>query len=119
MTAAVSLGCFSPKKICSILAVISFSFFALHCASEALINFGGVSERFYQDFFDSINLDEEFNLTAIYSGLLLCMSSFLLVLAKNIIHSLMLDALLLHCVSHSGKPSSTVALQFPLREKGA
>ena len=78
MTAAVSLGCFSPKKICSILAFISFSFFALHCASEALINFGGISERFYQDFFDAINLDEEFNLTAIYSGMLLCVSSFLL-----------------------------------------
>ena len=80
MTAAVSLGCFSPKKICSILAYISLSFFALHCASEALINyfFWGVSERFYQDFFDAINLDEELNLTAIYSGVLLYVSSFLL-----------------------------------------
>ena len=79
MTAAVSLGCFSPKKICSILAVISFGFFALHCTSEALINFlGGGSERFCQDFFDAINLDEEFNLTAIYSDVLLCVSSFLL-----------------------------------------
>ena len=78
MTAKVSFGCFSPKKICSVLAVISFSFFALHCASEALINFGGVSEKFYQDFFDAINLDEEFNLTAIYSGVLLYVSSFLL-----------------------------------------
>ena len=55
-----------------------FKFFALHCTSEALIHFGGVSERFYQDFFDAINLDEEFNLTAIYSGFLLYASSFLL-----------------------------------------
>ena len=78
MAAKISLGCFSPKKICSVLAIISFSFFALHCTSEALINFGGVSESFYQDFFDAINLDEEFNLTAIYSGVLLCVSSFLL-----------------------------------------
>ena len=35
----------------------------MHCASEVLIHFGGVSEKFYQDFFDAINLDEEFNLT--------------------------------------------------------
>ena len=77
-SADVSLGCASPRKICSVLAAISLSFFALHCASEALINFGGVSEKFYQDFFDAINLDEEFNLTAIYSGLLLYASSFLL-----------------------------------------
>ena len=55
-----------------------FKFFVLHCASEVLIHFGGVSEKFYQDFFDAINLDEEFNLTAIYSGVLLCASSFLL-----------------------------------------
>ena len=40
--------------------------------------FLGGSKRFYQDFFDAINLDEEFNLTAIYSGVLLCVSSFLL-----------------------------------------
>ena len=78
MAARFSLGCSSPRKICSVLAIISLSFFALHCASEALIHFGGVSERFYQDFFDAINLDEEFNLTAIYSGLLLYASSFLL-----------------------------------------
>ena len=55
-----------------------FKFFVLHCASEVLIHFGGVSEKFYQDFFDAINLDEEFNLTAIYSGVLLYASSFLL-----------------------------------------
>ena len=74
----VSLVCASPRQICSSLAIISISFFVLHCASEALINFGGVSEKFYQDFFDAINLDEEFNLTAIYSGLLLYASSFVL-----------------------------------------
>ena len=45
---------------------------------QALIHFGGVSEKFYQDFFDAINLDEEFNLTAIYSGALLYATSFLL-----------------------------------------
>ena len=78
MSVNVSLGSASPRKICSVLATIALSFFALRCASEALINFGGVSEKFYQDFFDAINLDEEFNLTAIYSGLLLCASSFLL-----------------------------------------
>ena len=60
------------------MVIISLSFFVLHCASEALIHFAGVSEKFYQDFFDAINLDEEFNLTAIYSGLLLYASSFLL-----------------------------------------
>ena len=74
----ISLGCATPRKICSSLAAISFSFFVLHCASELLIHFGGVSEKFYQDFFDAINLDEEFNLTAIYSGVLLYASSFLL-----------------------------------------
>ena len=78
MSAKISLGCSSPRKICSVLAIISLSFFALHCASEALIHFGGVSEKFYQDFFDAINLDEEFNLTAIYSGVLLYVASFLL-----------------------------------------
>ena len=78
MAARVSLGCSNPRKICSVLAIISLSFFVLHCASEALIHFGGVSEKFYQDFFDAINLDEEFNLTAIYSGLLLYAASFLL-----------------------------------------
>lgn len=54
------------------------TFFVLHCVSEALINFAQVRENFYQDFFDAINLDEEFNLTALYSGLLLGMASFLL-----------------------------------------
>ena len=78
MSANVSLGCASPRKICSFLAAISLSFFVLHCASEVLIHFGGVSEKFYQDFFDAINLDEEFNLTAIYSGVLLYASYFLL-----------------------------------------
>ena len=78
MSTKVSLGCASPRQICSFLAAISLSFFALHCVSEALIHFGGVSEKFYQDFFDAINLDEEFNLTALYSGMLLYASSFLL-----------------------------------------
>lgn len=78
MSEKISLGHASPRQICSFLCKISLSFFALHCASEALIHFAGVSESFYQDFFDAINLDEEFNLTAIYSGLLLYASSFLL-----------------------------------------
>ena len=78
MSAKVSLWRVSPRQICSFLAIIALSFFVLHCASEALIHFAGVSEKFYQDFFDAINLDEEFNLTAIYSGLLLYASSFLL-----------------------------------------
>ena len=78
MSAKVSLWRASPRQICSFLVIISLSFFVLHCASEALIHFAGVSEKFYQDFFDAINLDEEFNLTAIYSGLLLYASSFLL-----------------------------------------
>ena len=78
MSVKVSLWRVSPRQICSFLAMISLSFFVLHCASEALIHFAGVSEKFYQDFFDAINLDEEFNLTAIYSGLLLYASSFLL-----------------------------------------
>ena len=78
MSAKVSLWRVSPRQICSFLVIISLSFFVLHCASEALIHFAGVSEKFYQDFFDAINLDEEFNLTAIYSGLLLYASSFLL-----------------------------------------
>ena len=46
--------------------------------SQALIHYVGISDKFYQDFFDAINLDEEFNLTAIYSGMLLYLSSFLL-----------------------------------------
>ena len=50
----------------------------MHCLSEALINFAQVRENFYQDFFDAINLDEEFNLTAFYSGMLLGIASFLL-----------------------------------------
>ena len=78
MSTKVSLGCASPLQICSFLSMISISFFILHCTSEALIHFGGVSEKFYQDFFDAINLDEEFNLTAIYSGALLYASSFVL-----------------------------------------
>ena len=78
MSAKVSLWRVSPRQICSFLVIIALSFFVLHCASEALIHFAGVSEKFYQDFFDAINLDEEFNLTAIYSGLLLYASSFLL-----------------------------------------
>ena len=78
MGAKVSLWRVSPRQICSFLVIIALSFFVLHCASEALIHFAGVSEKFYQDFFDAINLDEEFNLTAIYSGLLLYASSFLL-----------------------------------------
>ena len=78
MSAKVSLWRVSPRQICSFLTMIPLSFFVLHCASEALIHFAGVSEKFYQDFFDAINLDEEFNLTAIYSGLLLYASSFLL-----------------------------------------
>jgi hypothetical protein len=78
MSKEISLGHASPRQICSFLCKISLSFFALHCASEALIHFAGVSESFYQDFFDAINLDEEFTLTAIFSGLLLYASSFLL-----------------------------------------
>ena len=78
MSAKVSLWRVSPRQICSFLVIIALNFFVLHCASEALIHFAGVSEKFYQDFFDAINLDEEFNLTAIYSGLLLYASSFLL-----------------------------------------
>ncbi|MEC7739163.1 MAG: hypothetical protein VYE46_09860 [Cyanobacteriota bacterium] len=78
MSAKALLWRASPRQICSFLFIISFSFFVLHCASEALIHFAGVSEKFYQDFFDAINLDEEFNLTAIYNGALLYASSFLL-----------------------------------------
>ena len=78
MSAKALLWRASPRQICSFLFIISFTFFVLHCASEALIHFAGVSEKFYQDFFDAINLDEEFNLTAIYNGALLYASSFLL-----------------------------------------
>ena len=74
----LSIGRATPRQICANLCKISLSFFVLHITSEALINFYGVSESFYQDFFDAINLDEEFNLTAIYSGLLLCLCSFFL-----------------------------------------
>ena len=72
------LGIFSPYQICILLFRIALTFFVLHCVSEALINFAQVRENFYQDFFDAINLDEEFNLTAFYSGMLLVMASFLL-----------------------------------------
>ena len=72
------LGIFSPYQICILLFRIALTFFVLHCISEALINFAQVRENFYQDFFDAINLDEEFNLTAFYSGMLLGMASFLL-----------------------------------------
>ena len=74
----LTIGCATPRQICTNLLKISLSFFVLHIASEALINFFGVSESFYQDFFDAINLDEEFNLPAIYSGLLLFFCSLLL-----------------------------------------
>ena len=74
----LSLGRATPRQICTFLCKISLTFFVLHIASEALINFCGVSESFYQDFFDAINLDEEFNLPAIYSGLLLFVCSLLL-----------------------------------------
>ena len=73
-----TIGCATPRQICTNLCKISLSFFVLHITSEALINFFGVSESFYQDFFDAINLDEEFNLPAIYSGLLLFFCSLLL-----------------------------------------
>ena len=72
------LGIFSPYQICILLFRIALTLFVLHCISEALINFAQVRENFYQDFFDAINLDEEFNLTAFYSGILLGMASFLL-----------------------------------------
>ena len=72
------LGIFSPYQICILFFRIALTFFFLHCLSEALINFAQVRENFYQDFFDAINLDEEFNLTAIYSGMLIGMASFLL-----------------------------------------
>ena len=72
------LGIFSPYQICILLFRIALTLFLLHCTSEALINFAQVRENFYQDFFDAINLDEEFNLTAFYSGMLLGMASFLL-----------------------------------------
>ena len=72
------LGTFSPYQICIFLFRIALTFFVLHCLSEALINFAQVRENFYQDFFDAINLDEEFNLTAIYSGMLLGVASYLL-----------------------------------------
>ena len=78
MSKKVSLGCASPRQICSFLVSISLGFFVLHSVSQALIHYVGISEKFYQDFFDAINLDEEFNLTAIYSGVLLYLSSFLL-----------------------------------------
>ena len=78
MSKKVSLGCASPRQVCSSLASISLGFFVLHSVSQALIHYVGISEKFYQDFFDAINLDEEFNLTAIYSGVLLYLSSFLL-----------------------------------------
>ena len=79
MTAAVSLGCFSPKKNMLNPCLHLSQFFRLAlCKRGADKFFLGGSERFYQDFFDAINLDEEFNLTAIYSGVLLCVSSFLL-----------------------------------------
>ena len=74
----LAIGCTTPRQICTNLCKISLSFFVLHIASEALINFYGVSESFYQDFFDAINLDEEFNLPAIYSRLLLFFCSLLL-----------------------------------------
>ena len=67
----LTIGCATPRQICTNLCKISLSFFVLHIVSEVLVNFYGFSESFYQDFFDAINLDEEFNLPAIYSGLLL------------------------------------------------
>ena len=72
------LGIFSPYQVCNLLFRIALTLFVLHCISEALINFAQVRENFYQDFFDAINLDEEFNLTAFYSGMLLGIASFLL-----------------------------------------
>ncbi len=74
----MKLGTFTPYQICISLFRIALTFFVLHCLSEALINFAQVRENFYQDFFDAINLDEEFNLTAIYSGMLIGIASFLL-----------------------------------------
>ena len=74
----LSIGLATPLQVCTFLCKISIGFFVLHISSEALINFFGVSESFYQDFFDAINLDEEFNLTAIYSGLLLGLCSLFL-----------------------------------------
>ena len=58
----LTIGCATPQQICTNLCKISLSFFVLHIVSEVLINFYGFSESFYQDFFDAINLDEEFNL---------------------------------------------------------
>jgi len=71
MVKKLAIGRATPRQICMNLCKISLSFFVLHIVSESLINFYGVSESFYQDFFDAINLDEEFNLPATYSGLLL------------------------------------------------
>ena len=78
MVKKLAIGRATPRQICVNLCKISLSFFVLHIVSESLINFFGVSESFYQDFFDAINLDEEFNLPAIYSGLLLFFCSLLL-----------------------------------------
>ena len=78
MVKKLAIGRATPRQICMNLCKISLSFFVLHIVSESLINFYGVSESFYQDFFDAINLDEEFNLPAIYSGLLLFFCSLLL-----------------------------------------
>ena len=78
MIKKLAIGRATPRQICMNLWKISLSFFVLHIVSESLINFYGVSESFYQDFFDAINLDEEFNLPAIYSGLLLFFCSSLL-----------------------------------------
>ena len=78
MIKKLAIGRATPRQICMNLCKISLSFFVLHIVSESLINFYGVSESFYQDFFDAINLDEEFNLPAIYSGFLLFFCSLFL-----------------------------------------
>ena len=67
-----------PKAISLLNVKIAITFFVLHLVSQVAINFFGVKETFYQDFFVAINMDEEFNLAAFYSGFLLATISFLL-----------------------------------------
>ena len=67
-----------PKAVSLLNVKIAITFFVLHFVSQVAIHLFGVKETFYQDFFVAINMDEEFNLAAFYSGFLLASISFLL-----------------------------------------
>ncbi len=67
-----------PKAVSLLNLKIAVTFFVLHLVSQVAVHFYGVKKNFYQDFFVAINMDEEFNLAAFYSGFLLLSISFLL-----------------------------------------